>query len=74
MTPKAKYKKCLDLLGGMKQIIHGMIETGIDEGLKPMELLEESLNVVKVLEDEDHKKALKAENKKEREIKKGFYH
>jgi|688.fasta_scaffold00313_78 hypothetical protein len=53
MTSQDKYDKCLSLLAEMHDIIHIIIETGVDDGLTAMQLIEESITLIKTMENEN---------------------
>ena len=51
MTSQNKYDTCLSLLSEMHDIIYVMIETGVDGDVTALQLIEESINVLKSVEN-----------------------
>jgi hypothetical protein len=45
-----KYDECLALLSELHELSYMMIETGLDEELSPIELIEEALRVIRAVD------------------------
>ena len=72
MKPQEKYEKCVVLLSEMHDLIFVMIEDGLEGDMKPLQIIEETVAIVKSLEE---KRKGKVEVRKEADVKdKKFFH
>jgi hypothetical protein len=53
MTSQNKYDRCLTLLAEMHDIVHIIIENGVDENLTAMQLIEEAIALIKQMENNE---------------------
>ncbi len=72
MKPQEKYEKCVVLLSEMHDLIFVMIEDGLEGDMKPLQIIEETVAIVKSLEE---KRKGKVAVRKEADVKdKKFFH
>jgi hypothetical protein len=70
MKPQQKYDECVAILTEIHDISHMMIESGINEELSALALIEEALNVLKAVDAGTMKPNKKGEPTKEIKPKK----
>lgn len=71
MTSQDKYDKCVLLLSEIHDIVHILIETGVDGKMDAYQIIEEAVDILKTVEKNNvaHYPPLKdIDNKKEKKI------